>query len=127
FNGLKQIVYEPDRVYIGKEPQLLQRKKNFPHKFIQTLFIDKETSARTAEIWFQNMELSFNGGLIAVIGKKGNGKSAIADILGLCSNSKNNKDDLSFLHKDKFKNPKANKSKEFKAKVKWSDGNDSGE
>src|SRR5262249_28370122 len=31
FNGLKQIVYEPDRVYIGKEPELSKRKKMFPH------------------------------------------------------------------------------------------------
>ncbi len=127
FNGLKQIVYEPDRVYIGKEPELLQRKKAYPHKFIKALHADKEAAARTTEIWFQNMELPFNGGLVAVIGKKGNGKSAIADVIGLCANCKNNKDDLSFLHRDKFKNPRANKSKEFKAKITWVDGSDSGE
>ena len=127
FNGLKQIVYEPDRVSIGKEPELLSRMKAVPHKFIQNIKADKETSARTVEIWFENMEIGFNGGLIAIIGKKGNGKSAIADVIGLCANAKNNKDDLSFLHRDKFKNPRANKAKEFKGKLTWLDGSNSGD
>jgi ABC-type lipoprotein export system ATPase subunit len=127
FNGLKQIVYEPDRVFIGKEPELIQRMKSYPHKFIKALKVNKETGARTAETWFENIEIGFNAGLIALIGKKGNGKSAIADIIGLCANSKNQKEDLSFLHKDKFKNPRANKAKEFKGKLVWLDRNDSGE
>lgn len=127
FNGLKQIVYEPDRVSIGKEPELVKRTKAVPHKFIKSLTADKETSARTTEIWFENIEIGLNGGLIAIIGKKGNGKSAIADVIGLCANAKNNREDLSFLHKDKFKNPKNNKAKEFKAKLTWLDGTDSGD
>ena len=127
FNGLKQIKYEPDRVYIGKEPELLARKKSYPHKFIEALALDKEPGSSSNELWFQNVKIEFNAGLIAIIGKKGNGKSAIADILGLCANAKNNKEDLLFLHKDKFRNPRANKSKEFKAKLIWVDGTDSGD
>jgi ABC-type lipoprotein export system ATPase subunit len=127
FNGLKQIVYEPDRVSISKEPELITRIKSFPHKFISKLVLDKEPTSRTSEDWFQNIEIPFNSGLIAIIGKKGNGKSAVADILGLCGNSRINKDDLSFLHKDKFRNPRSNKAKEFKAELHWADGNSSGE
>ena len=127
FNGLKQIIYEPDRVFIGKEPELNTRMKSYPHKFIKALRIDKELAARTNEIWFENMEINFNGGLVAIIGKKGNGKSAIADILGLCANSKNNKEDLSFLHKDKFKSPRANKARDFKATLFWQDGSHTNE
>jgi len=127
FNGLKQIVYEPDRVSISREPELASRKKSYPHKFIKTLKVDKEPTAKTNEHWFQNTDIPFNAGLVAIIGKKGNGKSAVADIIGLCANSKNNPDDLSFLNKYKFKNPKNNKAKEFKGKLEWLDGKDTGE
>jgi ABC-type lipoprotein export system ATPase subunit len=127
FNGLKQVVYEPDRVSIAKEPELITRKKAYPHKFILALKVDKENAARTSELWFQNVNIPFNAGLIAIIGKKGNGKSAVADVIGLCANSKNSKDDLSFLHKDKFKNPRANKAKDFKGNLVWLDGTDSGD
>jgi hypothetical protein len=126
FSGLHQILYEPDRVYIGKEPQLLERRRSFPHKFISALSIDKAGGVRPTDTWFQETTIPFNAGLVAIIGKKGNGKSAIADILGLCANSKNDPEDLSFLHRHKFKNPKANRAKEHVAKLMWADGGDSG-
>lgn len=127
FNGLRQIIYEPDRVFIGKEPELITRQKETPHRFISGLVVNKEPASRINELWFDNLTIDFNSGLIAIIGKKGNGKSAIADILGLCGNSRNSKDDLSFLHRDKFKNPKSNKAKEFKAILNWLDDNNSGD
>jgi hypothetical protein len=54
--------------------------------------------------------------LVAIIGNKGSGKSALADIIGLCGHYKNQKD-FSFLNQDKFRN--GNVSKYFEAKLKW--------
>ncbi|THU32544.1 hypothetical protein FAM09_27530 [Niastella caeni] len=126
FNGLKQIVWEPDRVFIGKEPELLIRRKTYPHKFLSKLEIIKDIGAKTNEVWFENFELPLNAGLIAIIGKKGNGKSALADIIGLCANSYVQPADLSFLHKNKFKNQKQNKARDFHATLTWQDGSKSG-
>jgi ABC-type lipoprotein export system ATPase subunit len=122
FSGLYQILFENDRIFVGKEPGLKQRIKTYPNKFIKSLDINKVENSKLNEEWFDKTSIDFNGGLVALIGKKGNGKSAIADILGLCCNSKNDKEFLSFLHKDKFRSPKNNKAKEFIAKVKWYDG-----
>ena len=54
--------------------------------------------------------------MVAIIGNKGSGKSALADIIGLCGYYKNQKD-FSFLNKDKFRN--GNVSKYFEAKLTW--------
>ncbi|GEM_PF-1650200 len=37
-------------------------------------------------IWFKDIEIPLNYGLVAIIGNKGNGKSALTDIISLCGN-----------------------------------------
>ena len=41
------------------------------------------------EIWYDNIEIELNPGLVAIIGNKGSGKSAITDIISLCANTHN--------------------------------------
>lgn len=73
------------------------------------------------EKWFENLNISLNHSLVAVIGNKGNGKSAIADTIGLIGNTPNY-DYFSFLHKKKFRRKKpTNKSEHFEGKLIWSD------
>ena len=126
FDGLKQVIVEPARVYIGEIPDLLQKIERAPQKFINHLSVNKKESSTLNEIWYNNFELEINPGLVAIIGNKGSGKSAIADIIGLCSNSivNINKRDKtwSFLTKEKFRKPKPDRSKEFEAKITWADG-----
>ena len=55
---------------------------------------------------------------MAVIGNKGSGKSALADIIGLLGDSANG-DSFSFLNQDKFQQPKDNKAKHFEAEITW--------
>ncbi len=107
FEGLKQIIYEPqDRVYIGyKPPSLVELQKN-PERFIKSLKISEiEENTTEKNLWFQNVEIPINKtGLISIIGNKGSGKSAIADIIALLGNAEKAKEEnLSFLHKTKFK------------------------
>jgi len=123
FEGLKQIINEPDeRVFIGEEPNIFKRVRNNKTKYISTVSFKKEPSSQLKEIWFEKCDsMPFNPGLVAIIGNKGSGKSALLDTIGLLGNSKQ-QFHFSFLHKDKFCDPKDNKAEHFSAGLKWADG-----
>jgi hypothetical protein len=117
FNGLRQIIHEPEeRVFIGNTPPKLVHVNNNKGLFVDKLEIITDNNAN---IWFDNTgELYLNTGLISIIGNKGSGKSALADILSLSCNSVH--DIFSFLNKDKFL--KLNLSKKYSANVHLKDG-----
>lgn len=122
FEGLKQIINEPDRVYIGEnKPQLLERIENYPTKFIKQISISKKADSSIDEIWYgSDTKIDINPGLTTIIGNKGSGKSAITDIISLCANTHNS--DFSFLRKEKFRNPKPyNRAKNHEAQLTWYD------
>ena len=124
FFGLKQILTEPDRVFIGDEPNLLKRVKANPTKFIKNLRIKKIAGTSAEDVWFENFSLELNSGLVAIIGNKGSGKSAITDILSLCGNTQQDTANFSFLTGTKFrKTTPYNLSERFEATIEWHDGN----
>ena len=126
FNGLKQIIVEPERVFIGDEPDLLKRVRANQTKFIKTLLIKKISGVEVNDIWFDNLLMELNSGLVAIIGNKGGGKSAITDIIGLCGNTHQEPANFSFLHHTKFRKPKPiNLSERFDATLYWEDGTNS--
>ena len=88
-------------------------------KYIKSLLIEKK-SEYDEEIWFEDLTIDFNHGLIAIIGNKGMGKSALADILGLLGNSQRG-EHFSFLHRDKFlgRDRSKGKAKKFAATLQW--------
>lgn len=125
FDGLKQLRCEPeDRVYIGKEPPLLERVASNKTKYIESLTIRKKAGYNGKNgIWFDGVNLELNKELVAIIGNKGNGKSALSDIIGLLGNTHNAGDkqnNLSFLTTKKFK--KKGHAENFEANLVWSDG-----
>ena len=120
FEGLKQIIYEPEeRVFINEQPILLQRVKENKTKFIKSLEINQiEGYDGNEGIWFKNIIIPINTGMVAIIGNKGSGKSAITDILSLCGNSYRYSDNnFSFLRPDRFL--KSGLAKNFTAKLTW--------
>ncbi|MBT8763177.1 hypothetical protein KFV02_04445 [Desulfohalobiaceae bacterium Ax17] len=121
FEGLKQIKYEPDdRVFIGEKPELLERVSYNKTKFIKKLSINQiDGYSGKKGVWFNNIIIPFNYGMVSIIGNKGSGKSAIADIIGLCSNSHHYKD-FSFLNRDRFL--KGGLAKNFTAKLEFASG-----
>lgn len=122
--GLRQILEEPERISFDK-PDLLNRVESSPSKFIDNLTVKKKQGSIIDEVWYNNTSIGVNPGLVAIIGNKGSGKSAITDIIGLCANTYN--DHWSFLTKSKFRMPRPyNRSAAFEAQLKWYDGNDSG-
>tara|TARA_R110000868_G_scaffold64234_3_gene193112 strand:- start:6109 stop:9087 length:2979 start_codon:yes stop_codon:yes gene_type:complete len=90
FRGLRQTLFEPKgRVHIGEQPTVLQRQDQDATRFISELRIDHVTGYSGANgSWFKDVVIPFNPELTAIIGNKGSGKSAVADILGLLGESR---------------------------------------
>jgi ABC-type lipoprotein export system ATPase subunit len=87
---------------------------------VESLKIEKKSFATLSEIWFNN-SIPLNPGLVAVIGNKGKGKSALTDIIGLLGNTRQHRD-FTFLSTDNFRQPKDNKAKHFQASLAWASG-----
>ncbi len=120
FDGLKQIAFEHDRVFIGVEPRIFSSVKARPTKFIDSITIDKLCGYDQSQgIWFDGIKVDFNQELVTIIGNKGSGKSALADVLGFLGNTPNYQH-FSFLHPKKFK--KGNLAGNFEAKLTWASG-----
>ncbi len=123
FIGLKQILHEPDRVYIGQEPNVLKRVRSSPTKFISNLSIKKIAPTTPDDVWFEDFSIDLNSSLVAIIGNKGNGKSAITDVISLCGNTTQPPNNFSFLTNQKFRKPKPfNLADRFEGCITWHDG-----
>ncbi len=119
FDGLRQVLIENSRISY-EEPEVLQRLRRNPDKFIINLLVKRTANATMPEVWFDNMSIPLNPGMVAIIGNKGSGKSAIADILALCADSTNGY--LSFLTPNKFRmNKPYNRSRQIEANIRWLD------
>lgn len=121
FEGLRQILVEPEnRVFIGETPILFKTVDDNRTKYIMGLSIDSvDGYTGNKGKWFENIQIPFNNELVAIIGNKGNGKSAISDIISHCCNYKN-QEYFSFLNDDKFRNK--NLASNFVATVTFKDG-----
>lgn len=76
FHGLRQILWEPeDRVHVGKlPPQLSDHSQQIRRILLFNSFG-----------WFAIDSIELNSGLVAVIGEKGAGKTAVADLSSFAS------------------------------------------
>lgn len=119
FNTLRLAKIETSRIFRGEEPPIHQRRKFRSTKLIDSLSIKKKADSTLKEAWFDGLSLTFNHELVAIIGNKGNGKSALVDIIAsLCHEA--NKDKFSFLKHGRFLSQ--NKASNFEAEINWLDG-----
>lgn len=99
FEGIIEAIHEPkDRVLIVGRPPRIEQIQQTPEKFIVSVSIN---SSRTEGEWFDKVgKININPGLVSIIGNKGSGKSALADMIALSGNS--HVEDFTFLTKTKF-------------------------
>ncbi len=135
FEGLKYITYESkERVFIGEEPDIEARVRSNKTKYIKSIHIDQVTGYDGKHgVWFKSEKIDLNPELVAIIGNKGSGKSAVTDIVGLFGNSHNQKYDgmngrseelFSFLNKEKFL--KGRCASNFSGELHWHAGEPDG-
>jgi predicted ATPase len=133
YEGLKQIIFEPrNRVFIGAEPDIERHVRENKTRYIESLYINciDGYSPDKHGVWFCDEMIELGKELVAIIGNKGSGKSAVTDIIGLLGNSHNQSsksllgqksDELfSFLNKDKFL--KGGCAKNFEGTLNWYEG-----
>lgn len=121
FSGLCHVLHEPDdRVYLGDLPASVKRVQGSKTKYIHAAAVRKVAESTLPEHWF-GCEVPLNSGFVAIIGNKGGGKSALADILALLADSQKG-DHFSFLCGEKFRQPRANKATHFEAEITWVSG-----
>lgn len=133
FEGLKQIIFEPaNRVFIGAEPDIERRVRENKTRYIESLHINCVEGYRQDQhgAWFCDEKIALGKELVAIIGNKGSGKSAVTDIIGLLGNSHNqiskglsgtkSEELFSFLNKEKFL--KGGCAKHFQGVLHWYEG-----
>lgn len=122
FEGLKQCIFQPsDRVFVGVIPPSLDRVNKNKRNTIANVSVNRVAEAKHTNLKWFDTSINFNSNLVALIGNKGSGKSAISDIIGqLCKC--HTMDQASFLSDRRFRNPKMKYADDYEASITWMDG-----
>lgn len=119
YAGLLQACREPsNRSYVGSLPPKLDFVQKHPQLFIKSVCVRKRMGAPERGVWFDSTTLPLNQDLVALIGRKGSGKSALADVIGVLGDTPNERY-FSFLSDQRFRLPKDNKASSFEAQLEW--------
>lgn len=121
FGGLLQAVQEfDDRVFVGENPPKRAYIDTNRTKFIKSVSVVKKEGSSLSETWF-DLQLPLNSDLVAIIGNKGSGKSALSDIVALAGYARNFAK-FSFLTPTRFRSSKGRLASQFTATLEWLDG-----
>jgi len=124
FRGLKQATIEPDRIFLGEIPPAMDRINKNKTKTLESINISWNVDyIGNNGTWFQDVNIEINPEMTAIIGNKGNGKTALAEIIALLANTKTDTKNFMFLTNSKFKLKKL--ANNFIAELKWHDGSTS--
>jgi hypothetical protein len=107
FEGLKQILYEPrSRVHIGATAPVYHDESR----------VLQSVTLTGANGWFDENEIPLNSGLVSVIGQKGSGKSALAELIAYAAGSWVTAEPGSFIKRAGIH------LKNLSIKLTWADG-----
>lgn len=121
FRGLLMIIREPQwRSFIGECPPDHIRLDQNPTKYIRCVSFQRKATAASPDKWFSG-SVVFNPGLVAIVGNKGSGKSALSDTIGLLGSNRNT-DSFSFLSEERFRHPVGGHANDFTATLEWASG-----
>jgi hypothetical protein len=123
FASFQQIKTDPqERVFIGDVPPALARVEANKTKYFTEVSFNRVAGSDLNEDWFSGT-VPLNPGLIAIIGNKGSGKTALAETIGLLADS-GQSEYFTFLSSQKFRQQRNNKAKHFRAKLRWASGHE---
>lgn len=121
FCGLKQAILEPaKRSFIGEKPPKLQEVESNKVYYIDSLEISKTGNKPDVGNWLDACDIPLNPDLVAVIGNKGSGKSALADVIATLGFSRQSRH-FSFLKKDRFLGKNGEPARNFTGTLTWRD------
>jgi len=122
FFGLLQAIKEPaKRSFIGEIPPKLGEVAGHRTYFIDRVEISKNTGSSLSEAWLDGCSIPLNTDLVAIIGNKGSGKSALADVIALMGRTRPDSH-FSFLQKNRFRGKSGDPAKHFTAGITWLNG-----
>lgn len=120
FLGLKQAILEPaKRSFIGEKPPKLHEIESNKTYYIESVEVAK-TGDKDVGRWLDGCDISLNPDLVAIIGNKGSGKSALADVIASLGNSKQSKH-FSFLKGGRFLGKAGEPARHFIGTLTWRD------
>lgn len=121
FRGLKQAILEPaKRSFIGDMPAKLKEIESNKTYYIDSVEIKKTGDKADIGQWLDGCDIPLNPDLVAIIGNKGSGKSALADVIAVLGNSKQSKH-FSFLKRDRFWGKSGEPARHFTGTLTWHD------
>jgi ABC-type lipoprotein export system ATPase subunit/uncharacterized coiled-coil DUF342 family protein len=121
FRGLKQAILEPSRrSFIGDAPPKLHEVESNKTYYIDSIEIRKTGDKAGVGQWLDRCDIPLNPDLVAIIGNKGSGKSALADVIATLGNSKQSKH-FSFLKKERFLGKSGDPARQFTGTLTWRD------
>jgi len=119
FLGLLQAIKEPEsRTYIGNIPPKLLEVSGQKRFFIDKVEVAKVSGSTLPERWLDGCVVPLSTDLVAIIGNKGSGKSALADVIALLGHSRQN-NHFTFLKRDRFRGKSGIPAKNFIGKLVW--------
>ncbi|MGX9394100.1 TrlF family AAA-like ATPase (plasmid) [Nitrobacteraceae bacterium UC4446_H13] len=119
WNGLIQAIKEPaNRSYLGEMPPKMECVAQNKTFYISQIQVKKVDNSALAESWLDGCQIPLNADLVAIIGNKGSGKSALADIVALLGNSQQ-RSHFSFLRKDRFRGKSGEPARQFIGTLQW--------
>jgi ABC-type lipoprotein export system ATPase subunit len=125
WEGLKQAIREPEkRCHIGDLPPKVVRVREQRTFYIDRIELSKSPTSTLQDHWFDGVSLPLNTDLVAIIGNKGSGKSALADVIALLGNSQEGKH-FSFLKRDRFRGKSGEPARQFMGRLHWCAGDPS--
>lgn len=120
FDGLRIARHEYDqRIFVGQEPPGRIAVRESPTRYVRRVSFTRTTPG--GKPWFADASVELNPGLVAIIGHKGSGKSALTDALALAADA-DVETHLSFLSPRRFRHARTGDAGDFTCDVEWESG-----
>lgn len=122
WKGLLQALKEPAlRSFIGEIPPKVRTIRENSTYYISRVTVAAEHE-RYSGTWLDGTDIELNADLVAIIGNKGSGKSALADVISAVGDSQQHQH-FSFLKARRFKGTSGDPAKGFSGELSWLSGN----